>query len=103
TAEAGRALRALKKSQEFWSRESLATNDLIKQSIADATGRTLNQMRQLAGKIASLDQPGQISKFVRDAQRPGFFDWLQSYFVNALLSGPLTHAGYTVAGQLFAL
>lgn len=103
TAEAGRAFRALRKSQEFWSKESLATNEIIKQGIGDATGRTLFQMQNIAKKIANLGTPGQVSKFVRASQRSGLFDWIQSVFVNALISGPLTHAGYTAAGEMFGL
>src|SRR6185312_6562939 len=103
TAEAGRALRALQKSQEFWTPEAKATNALVAQSVGDATGRTLYQMRKLANQIANLETPGQVAKLVRDANTPGLFDWLQSLFVNALLSGPFTHAGYTVAGQMYGL
>jgi len=103
TAEAGRALRAFRRSQEYWSREAAATADILKQAVTDSTGRTLNQMQSLARKIAQFDQPGQIGKFIRDAQRPGLFDWVQSLFLNALLSGPFTHLGYTAAGEMFGL
>src|SRR6185312_1918178 len=103
TAEAGRALRALQKSQEFWTPEAKATNALVAQSVGDATGRTLYQMRKLANKIANLETPGQVAKLVRDANTPGLFDWLQSLYINALLSGPFTHAGYTAAGQMYGL
>lgn len=103
TAEAGRALRALRKSQEFWTKDALATKSIIEQQVGDATGRTLYQMRAIARKIAQLDDPGQISKAVRDTNRKGLFDWLQAAFVNALNSGPLTHLGYTSASEMFAL
>ena len=97
TAEAGRALRAFR---------SLAGADearAVGNTIQDITGRTLFQLRATARKIANLDTAEQVSKLVRDSERKGFFDWLQSEFVNALISGPLTHATYTAAGQIYAL
>lgn len=103
TAEAGRALRALRRSQEYWSREATATADIAKQVMDDATGRTFNQMDAIFRRIVSLDQTGKVSKFVRDTQKPGLFDWIQSVWINALLSGPFTHATYTAAGQIFGL
>jgi hypothetical protein len=97
TAEAGRALRAFRALEG--SKQAAAIGDIVQ----DATGRTLFQLRSIARKVANLDTPGQISKFERDAQRSGVFDWIQSVFINALISGPLTHAGYTAAGEIFAL
>ena len=49
-----------------------------------------------AQKGAALETPSQISKFVADSTKTGFFDWLQSYFVNALISGPATHGTYAI-------
>lgn len=104
TAEAGRALRALRKSQEFWTAEGMETNKLIAEQVNEATGLTLYQMQQIAQKVSQLNQgAGPLSDFVRESAKPGVFDWIQSLFVNALLSGPFTHAGYTAAGQMFGL
>jgi hypothetical protein len=103
TAEAGRALRSLRRTQEYWTEEGMETNRLTKELVNEATGRTLNQMQQIAKRIAQLDQAGPINKFTRDVLRPGVFDYIQSWFINALLSGPFTHAGYTAAGQIFGL
>lgn len=103
TAEAGRSFRALQKSKEYWSSQAAATEETLRRGLGDITGRSFNQRLALARKIATLDQAGQISRFVRDAQKPGLFDWVQSAFVNALLSGPFTHLGYTAAGEMFGL
>lgn len=98
TAEAGRALRAF---------HDLGGNTDEMQMVGDiarqATGLELFQLRNIAKKGANLDTPGEVSKFVADSTRSGLFDWIQSTFINALISGPLTHAGYTVAGQALAL
>jgi hypothetical protein len=71
--------------------------------VQEATGRTLFQIQKQMKQVANLETPGQVAKFARDAANPGLFDWVQSAFINALLSGPFTHAGYTVAGELYAL
>lgn len=97
TAEAGRALRA------FRSIAGMTEARAIGAAISDTTGRTLYQIRSAARKVAQLDTPGKVSGFVRQAAEPGVFDWLQSIFVNWLISGPFTHAGYTAAGQLLGL
>lgn len=98
TAEAGRALRAF--AQPVAGAEQAAQ---IGAFIEEATGRTLNQLRREAQKGAALDTPSKVSKFVGDSDKPGFFDWLQSYFVNALISGPATHGTYAIGNTLLHL
>ncbi|MGH6679487.1 MAG: hypothetical protein ACREDL_11315, partial [Bradyrhizobium sp.] len=71
--------------------------------LEEATGRTLFQLRAEATKGAALSTPMQVSKFVTDSDKKGFFDWLQSYFVNALISGPATHGTYMIGNTLFEL
>ena len=98
TAEAGRALRAFRAIGGEG-----ADVDFVNNFLRDATGRTLFQLRQEARKGAALETAQQVSKFVQDVDKPGLFDWVQSVFINALLSGPFTHAGYTAAGEMFGL
>lgn len=97
TAEAGRALRA------FRDMEGMQEAKQIGQFLEDATGRTLFQLRREATKGAALDTPSKVSKFVADSEKTGFFDWLQSYFVNALISGLATHGTYAIGNTLLAL
>lgn len=97
TAEAGRALRAFR---ALAGAEEAKTTGAI---VQEATGRTLFQLRATAKKIANLDTAQQVSKLVRDSEKKGFFDWLQAYFINALISGPFTHGGYTAAGEIYGL
>ena len=54
-------------------------------------------------RIANLGTPAQVAKFTRDAARPGLFDWVQSLYINSLLSGALTHTGYTESGLMLGL
>lgn len=98
TAEWGRAGRAFRDM-----RETTGGARQIADIVQQATGRTLFQIQRQMNMIRELGTPAQVAKFTRDAARQGLFDWLQSAFINALLSGPFTHAGYTVAGELYAL
>lgn len=98
TAEWGRAGRAFRNM----TAETEGARD-VGAIVQEATGRTLFQIKKQMQQVMNLETPGQVSKFARDAANPGLADWVQSAFVNALLSGPFTHAGYTVAGELYAL
>ncbi|MGH6714575.1 MAG: hypothetical protein ACREDC_00125 [Bradyrhizobium sp.] len=98
TAEWGRSGRALQDLKRMLAEGSVNVADALKK----ATGRTLFQQRLIASGVAGLDTSAKIAKFARDAARPGLFDWIQSAFVNALLSGPLTHSTYLVAADLYA-
>src|SRR5579863_5524044 len=103
TAEAGRSLRALRRSQEFWTAATTQQSGMLRQSLQDATGRTPEQMLQLFQKLTAFDQAGPANKFLRDAMKPGLFDWIQAAWTNGILSNPFTHATYWAAGQVFAL
>ena len=104
-----RALRArsnFEKSQTHRSASSrLAAiySRTVHEHLELAEGRTLFQLRREAAKGAALDTPGKVSKFVADSEKTGFFDWVQSYFVNALISGPATHGTYAIGNTLLAL
>ena len=98
TAEAGRALRAFAQRPE-----GMAQAEQIGAFLQEATGRTLNQLRREAAKGAALDTPSKVSKFVADSEKTGVFDWVQSWFINALISGPATHGTYAIGNTLLAL
>ena len=90
TAEAGRALRALRKLQEIWSPEAISANEFLKQ----ATGKTLFQLKIEARLGARLDSSAKVSKFLQDAQKRSFGAMLLEYWINGLISGIHTHATY---------
>ena len=98
TAEWGRAGRAFHDMRA--DTEGAKDVDAI---VREASGRELFQIQNLMQKVNQLGTPAQVAKFTRDAAKPGLFDWIQSSFINSLLSGPFTHAGYTVAGELYAI
>lgn len=97
TAEAGRALRAFRKIEG--SDEAKAVGDFLK----DATGRTLNQLREEAKLGASLETPAQVSKYMDDLNKHPFKNAVLEYYINALISGPITHFRYSVGNALNAL
>ena len=94
TAEAGRALRAFR---SLAGQEGAASVD---QFIRQATGKTLFQLREEAQLGATLDSPSKVSKFMADAQKPSFGRMLLEYFVNNLISGPVTHVTYGIGNTI---
>lgn len=64
------------------------------------TGRTLFQLKMEAKLIKTLKTPGQIAKWIRDAQTRSFGRMLLEYFVNNLISGVPTHVTYVLGGQV---
>jgi hypothetical protein len=110
-AEIARAFRALRKTQEFWSPEAHAASESPHgqtegqegQVIRDATGRDLFQMRRMAEQMAKMDTPEQIAKFMRDARKRSFGRMMHEYFVNNLISGPISHMTYAVGNVLNSL
>lgn len=63
--------------------------------------RSPDGLKKIADSIDNLD-PAQTAKFLSDANKPTFWDKFKFYWVNALISGPITHAKYIVANAAFA-
>lgn len=99
TAEAGRALAAFRNIAGEEGAASKAIDELVK----IGTGKTLFQLKAEAKMGAKLDTPEKISRFMQDAQKRNFGRALLEYFVNALISGPITHITYGVGGETSAV
>lgn len=101
TAEAGRALRA------FRMLDGEQDLEMINRLVKDSTGRTLFQLREEAQAGAALETPAQVSKFVNDMSVQTKWQRARSqiisYFINNLISGPITHAAYGVGNTVSAL
>ena len=102
TAEAGRALRAFQ--SKFT--EGMADAKQISAIVQDVTGKTLFQLQEEARLTSALQTPSQISKAIQEANqtrwqktRSGILSW----FINNLISGPITHAGYSVGNTVTQL
>lgn len=78
----------------------------IAQQIQDTTGRTLFQLQQQAAAMMGMPTAEQAGKLAGDAQmtrwqkvRAGII----SYFVNNLISGPITHMAYSIGNAVTEL
>jgi len=85
TAEAGRALQSFNIIAES-SREQQRA---IKEALEASGGLEVNQ--KMAQMFAELDDPAQVGKFVRDANKVTTADMLYEVWINGLLSSPTTH------------
>lgn len=94
TAETGRALRAFR---DLGPDTDLA--DFLKAN----TGRTLYQMQQMMRLGQRLASPAQVAQFVADTGAGRIRRAIVYYWVNTLISGPITHARYSVGNALNAL
>lgn len=97
TAEAGRALRA------FRALEGMDEAKSVSAFLQENTGKTLYQLQREAQLGLTLDTPAKVSKFVRDSAKPDWKDMLIEVWINALLSGPKTHATNIFSNTLVSL
>lgn len=97
TAEAGRALRAFQKLEG--GAEAKALGELIKEN----TNLDLFQLQREAQLMSELDSPQKISKLIQDSRKATYPEMLIEFWINSLLSGPITHIKNTVGNALIAL
>ncbi|RAU21074.1 hypothetical protein CU669_15060 [Paramagnetospirillum kuznetsovii] len=94
TAEAGRALRAFRAIEGMEDAKQI--DILLKQSgVPD-----LKQLRQEAEFGAQLKTPAQVSRWVNSTRAASFKDMIVEYYINNLISGPVTHMGYAIHNGL---
>ena len=97
TAEWGRAGRSFRDISG--SKDYQTVNKLFQEN----TGRTLFQTRVELDLLSKLDDPEAAANFLRNSDRPGFHRYILEYWINNLISGPVTHATYMVGNDLLAL
>ena len=101
TAEAGRALRSFRESVGPASGKSPKERDkLIKEFVTLKGGDDV--IKDIANKMSLLDDPAALAKFTRDQYKPTFLDYIQEFWINALLSSPSTHIVNTLSNTLVA-
>jgi hypothetical protein len=98
TAEWGRAGRALRRIHEG-ADDAAALNALLKAE----TGRELYQLAQMAKYGATLTTPARVSRFIFETSNGKLKRAVVFYYINALISGPITHARYAAGNALTAL
>ena len=64
-------------------------------------GRGTKDLKDIADAVDSLDRGG-AAKLMNDLRTPGAWDKFMYHYVNALTSGPVTHAKYIGANGAFA-
>jgi hypothetical protein len=97
TAEAGRALRAFR--EVIPGQSDLAS---VSRILETETGRTFFQLQQMAALGARLS-PSQVSRLVFDTKNGSIKQAVLYYYVNSLISGPITHARYFFGNALTAM
>ena len=98
TAEWGRTGRA------FRAIGGLPQANSVAAMMGDLTAtKTLFQLRREAQKVAQLDDPAKAAGFLRDQEKPGLGAMALELFTNSLISGPITHATYSIGNTLLAL
>lgn len=112
TAEAGRALRAMRKVQEFWSAGAEGAKGVTEGAppppkpgdlVPQATGRTLFQKAQEALLVASYEDPQSVARFNTWTRRHSFGRMILEYWINGLLSGTATHTTYVIGNTLLSM
>lgn len=98
TAEAGRALRSFK---EIVDADGKFQEKLVIDYIKARGGK--ETIEEIASGIAKLDNQKQVNQFVKDAYSPTFTDYVQEFWINALLSSPSTHFVNISSNSLVAL
>ena len=91
TAEAGRSLRAFRQSADA----ALADGDVrrVQELLRLAIGKSdPADIAELSDAIKALDvnNPTAVSNFIRKVNKPDFWDKLHFYWMNSILSGPVT-------------
>ncbi len=99
TAEAGRTLSSFRMTAD--SRDAAAGR--IHKAIIDGAGGR-DKLEDIAQKVIDLEaDPAKANKFARDVMKPGAWAMAKEYWINALLSGPRTHATNIGSNLLTAL
>src|SRR3546814_7171537 len=98
TAEAGRALQSFRMIAD--SRDAVR-HRIIEGVITGGGGR--DKLADIAEKLSELEDPEAINAFARHAMKARTRDKLNEIWVNALLSGPKTHAVNIASNDLTSL
>lgn len=101
TAEAGRALRAFRETVGPAASTNPKVRDKTIQDFINLKGGTDN-IQDIAQKMSMLNDPAAMAKFARDQYKPRFIDYIQEFWINALLSSPSTHLVNTLSNTLVA-
>lgn len=97
--EIGRSLRAFRDMSKAASGQAMQLSHLFQ----EMDGLNDAQRKKMIEQAALLQNDGQIAKFMQDSQKKSFGQNIVAYRINALISGPLTHARYAVGNLINAI
>lgn len=99
---AGHAFQRVDRIAGAAARDPQAVVDFIKRT----TGKTLFQLRDEGELFNQLETPDQQAKFLFDSRASRWQKvrgGILSYFINNLISGPVTHLGYSIGNTSWAM
>jgi hypothetical protein len=101
TAEAGRALNIFNHLRRIeGGDEATVLGQFLKD---EDKGRTLFQAEDEMRKVATMQTSGQAARLVHQSATGGLKAAILEYYINALISGPITHFRYSVGNTVAAL
>jgi len=98
TSEAGRSLNILN-----MLRESIKQARDIDEFFQRTVGKTREDISKQMDFMQKLNTPAQQARFIQDSAKPTFANKMVFYYINALLSGPVTHFCYAVGNAINAV
>ncbi|MFP3928636.1 MAG: hypothetical protein ACLFUP_07010 [Desulfobacteraceae bacterium] len=96
TAEAGRALQSFKIMAKSTEGKIRQIQDFM------TSTRTTGSIEDMADMLSEIDTAEGINRFVKEARKASTTDMLIEAWINALLSGPQTHAVNSLSNMLVA-
>lgn len=98
TGDAGRTLNVFKELKgEMKNAEALG------KFLSEHAGVTLDDVRRKVKFGATLDPRTQLPRYLHDKRKPTKAEWGWALWINGLISGPFSQAGYAVGNLAFTL
>lgn len=93
-AEWGRAGRSFRALDQMGEGEGALPIEALNAFLKENTGRDFYQMQEMAEYFQKLKTPGRVGQLINQTRFGKFQDAMYFYYVNSLLSGPITHLRY---------
>lgn len=98
SSEAGRALNILRNMSE-----GLKQAKDVQEFFQKNTGKTAAEIGKQMDFMSKLENGSNQAAFIKASQKAGFKSMMLEYYVNCLISGPLTHMRYTAGNMIKAI
>ena len=81
----------------------METAEALKNVLEQQTGRSFDQLVKMAKFTKNLDSTAKVTRFLANSQERTFGRMMLEYYINNLISGPITHATYVIGNELLLL